>query len=215
MPSNSLLHFEQKLLSDVKRLISHHKSINTGRGNPQLGFITRSATFMLCAAWEQYIELVLGECAVKMTETYDSLDKFPKSVRTYFITYIREIKDESLALKLCGNGWKDVYRKKLEEELGGFNTPKSENINKIYERYLGLSDLSASWSCGSTEIDRFVRARGDIAHKGSGAKYVRFNDLLQYQDIVKKSAIETDNKLVDYFQEILPGSKSIWNRRKV
>lgn len=69
--------------------------------------------------------------------------------------------------------------------------------------------FSDYWSAEASEINDFVRLRGDIAHNGRDIKYVYIEVLKGYKDIICESAIESDNALADYLKS-LTGLKKPW-----
>ena len=57
------------------------------------------------------------------------------------------------------------------------NTPKSGPISQLIKRTTGWYDATNSWSDGSSYVNTFVALRGDFAHQGSNARYIRINTL--------------------------------------
>lgn len=83
---------------------------------------------------------------------------------------------------------------KTETEL--LNTPKKDNLDKLFERYLGLLNYSGIWKNNCSQlINDFVGERGNIAHNGNRATYVRMDTLKKYQDLVVENVIEIDSKM--------------------
>lgn len=58
-------------------------------------------------------------------------------------------------------------------EMRSLNSPKVDNLNKCYKNFLAVEQISNFWSMADQEIDEFVKIRGDIAHNGRGAQYIR------------------------------------------
>ena len=214
MPSHALLKFESNLLREVDRLISTHSQLNhNGRGRRGLGHITRSGVLMLCAAWELYLEEVLLESAKYLESNCDKPAKLPLPVRKELSKSVKESKHELKPLELAGDGWKVVYINHLETTITGVNTPKSNIIDPLFERFLGIKNISNEWSLGSSAIDSFVKARGDIAHRGRDAQYVTIEKLRRYKDDVSKTVVETDNGLASYLRNASHAARMPWNRR--
>lgn len=66
----------------------------------------------------------------------------------------------------------------------------------MFKRFLGVEEYSKLWNQKAIiKINNFIKIRGEIAHNGSKAKYVKFTDLLKYIDLIKDNAIEIDNNI--------------------
>jgi len=167
---------------------------------------------MLCAAWERYIEDVLLDSARYLIGNLDSPKKLPKDVQKTIAKEIKKDDHELRCLDLAGDGWKNFYLEKIEKETDRINTPKSSVVDDLFKRFVGLSNLSANWKVGANKIDDFVKARGEIAHTGSEASYIRIGNLTDYQDIVIQTVVETDHYLADHLQPLTNG-KTPWRRR--
>jgi hypothetical protein len=212
MPSDAFQNFRTNL-EDVTALIESHEELNyEGQGRRGLGHITRSGVVMLCAAWEVYNEEVVVECVNFVQEYADEPSDLPLTVQKNLSRKVKNADHELKPLHLAGNGWKEVYIKYTEHDVGRLNTPKHGRINERYERYLGIEDISDAWSIDADEIDDFVTVRGEIAHNGRRANYVQINSLRQYLDEVKMTASETDNFLAEYVKEQYPSYRQPWNR---
>jgi hypothetical protein len=83
---------------------------------------------------------------------------------------------------------------------------------------VGWHEPSNNWP-DISEIDKFVSDRGEIAHKGSGASYIKFGRLTKYKELICMTAIAHDNAAVDYISEHFKKNfsdkiKLPWKRRK-
>jgi|TARA_B110000093_G_scaffold177982_1_gene215855 hypothetical protein len=214
MPSVSFLKFESNMLTDVERIIASHGQLNhSGKGRRGLGHITRSGVLMLCAAWESYVEEVMLEGVVYFSGKFDSPKELPKSIQKELSSHVKDSKHELKPLELAGEGWKTLYRNHTEEVLMGLNTPKSGNLNPLFKRFLGIEELSESWSLGKDTINNFVSTRGDIAHQGSQAQYITINNLTTYKSQIEATALDVDNMLTEYLCSSTPGTERPWRRR--
>ena len=167
MPSTSLSKFETKMLVEVDHLIQSHTKLNhTGYGRRGLGHITRSAVLMLCASWELYIEELVVE-SVKIIKDRITLPKYlPKSVQKELSNLVKNAKHELKPLELAGDGWESLYLNHANNLVGMLNTPKSAQINVLYNKLIGVPDLSEKWTLGEQFINDFVIAIVEIAHPG-------------------------------------------------
>lgn len=212
MPSKALLKFENKLLVDVEKLIETHEELNhSGGGRRSLGYITRSGVVMLCAAWELYLEELLAESAEKIAEKADSPKSLPLAVQKELAATVKKAKNDLEPLKLAGFGWRSVYLEHIKETIENIHSPKSNKVDDIFHRLLGVAVLSDCWSDGKDKIDGFVETRGEIAHRGSDASYVRIGALKKYREQIERAVEDTDNSVADHIKSIT--TRSPWNRR--
>ena len=215
MPSRSLRVFEGNLLRDVDRLIElHDKLTATASGKKGLGHLTRSAFFLLCAAWEVYVEELLLETTHYFVTLLDSPFELPRETRKFLSSHVKNNKDESTPLKLAGDGWKQLLKDIVKTEISSLNTPKTINIDPLYSKCCGYKDISSEWTCGSQYIDDFVRVRGAIAHTGSNAQYIRIGNAKTAIATIKKTTVEMDNALATHINAITKKGLP-WNRRTI
>jgi len=192
MPSNAYSNFE-KNLKDVERLNNSHAQLNhDGRGKRGLGHLTRSGIFMLCAAWEVYHEELIKECVRIIVDNTALPKELPRPIRLTLINHFSNLKDKSKLLHIAGDGWKLTYINICDDEMRNLNSPKVDNLNKCYRNFLAVEQISNLWSMADQEIDEFVKIRGDIAHNGRGAQYIRINLLERYILSINKTVIEND-----------------------
>ena len=74
-----------------------------------------------------------------------------------------------------GDGWKALFRKRLDNDILALNTPNSQNVRTLSKRYLG-ADLTTHWRwVGTTPtratgcLDALIRLRGEVTHRGREA----------------------------------------------
>ncbi len=157
---------------------------------------------MLCASWELYCESVLIEALDKLLEYKENPDTFPDAVQMQLKTAVHgDNAAKSRALELAGDGWKKVLRDAAVDKVGRFNTPKPENIDKLFRQFLGVKDLSSSWAGGAEEVESFVVLRGDIAHNGVEAEKVNRDSATHLKAVISKVVTETDDALYAFLRE--------------
>ena len=196
MPSKSYIDFLE-LLEDVEELRLAHTHFSKGAsGRKKLGFLTRSATVMLCASWERYNENILLECIDKILETNIEAKTLSKHIKEYISIKVKENKSNIYPIELADNGWKNLWKGYAINETNSLNTPNSENLCKLFKRFLGIEDFTLLWYFNSIEkINDFIKIRGEIAHNGSKSKYVRLSALLNNIDTIVENAIQIDYSL--------------------
>ncbi|WP_161634102.1 HEPN domain-containing protein [Sulfitobacter noctilucae] len=215
VPSNSRQNFKRKLLPDVTKLLQTHEELSPpGRGRRHLGHITRSGVLSLCSAWELYIEDVTIECANFLVDTADVPDALPDRVKGQLVKASKADTHNFGVLKLCGSGWKDVYLETVTAHCNRLNTPKFGQISSLLHDWLGVAeaDLEAAWSNPRESLNSFVTLRGEIAHRGADAEYVRRDCLSGYVDMIDQFTIDTDNFLRYHISSIMTENRSPWNR---
>lgn len=211
MPSNVFGTFKYNLV-DVERLLELHGVLRgTAPGKKGLGHITRSGVVMLCAAWEMYVEQVLIEEVQYLVQQVTSPEQLPKAIQGKLSSYVRGHKHELKPFHLAGDGWRTVLLDHATAKTDALNTPKSGNLNELFNSFLGIPELSLSWSNGADFVDGFVGVRGDIAHKGRDVAYVKVGNLHQYKDGMYRTACETDNATTDHIKAVNPINRKPWN----
>ncbi|MCV6588954.1 MAG: HEPN domain-containing protein [Marinobacterium sp.] len=212
MPSRAYRQFRHNMM-DVKRLIDAHAELSPNhKGKRALGHITRSGVVMLCAAWELYAENVLIESAKYLAESYYKPLDLPKQAQKHLSKRVKEAKNELKPLELGGIGWKQLYVAYCQEEAKAVNTPKTTVLFPLYERFIGLVDVSDSWPVDAEYVDSFVRVRGDIAHNGRSAKYITISELRDYYGSIQSLVFDQDNYLCGYLFNMVDNTVQPWRR---
>lgn len=169
---------------------------------------------MLCAAWELYVEELLVEAARVLRDRASSPDQLPLPVQKEIAKAVKESKHELKALELAADGWKTVYDSHVNQRASALNTPKSTNLDTLFEHLTGMTAVSATWSIGAMEVNNFVTARGEIAHRGRDAGYVTIDSLKSYREQVIRTVLDTDNAMADFIRANALGGNP-WRRRPV
>jgi hypothetical protein len=214
MPSESFENFYKKLLPDVSALIKTHADMNpSGRGRRKLAHITRSGVVMLCAAWELYIEDVALESVRVLTKEALIPDFLPDSIRGKIAQKAKNDKHNFGALKLCGQGWRQVYIDGVQEDVSNLNTPKFGNIKDIFSNWFDLPDISKVWTNDTDCLNEFVSLRGEIAHRGASAGYVTIVKLTEFSSLIQTFVNDTDNGLSEHLEKIGLNKKKPWRKQ--
>jgi hypothetical protein len=198
---------------DVQRLVDSHGELSRdGRGKRALGHITRSGVVLLCAAWEVYLEDVVLECVGYITTYLDDASQLPTEVQSNLVDSVEDDPHDLKPIHLAGEGWKELYQNYTRDEIEWWHTPKSTPINELFSDYLGVEKLSYYWSYKSNKIDQFVSVRGEIAHNGRAAGYVRIDRLTEYLELVRSTVDDTDEFLTEYLRNFNPEDTLPWYR---
>lgn len=212
MPSRAYINFLHIRIDVLKLIESHAHFSQNKKGRKNLGHLTRSAVVMLCAAWERYNEDLLLECIDHICSHLNDAHALNKEIKQMLSMKIKEDLNQIKPIELTGSGWKTLWKFYAKQETDGLNTPKSGKLNILFKRYLGIGSYSDIWKnrCAN-EIDDFVSERGNIAHNGNKANYVRMATLRRYQDLVVENVIEIDSIFASRLNAILPpGTADAW-----
>lgn len=210
MPSQAFKTFRYNVV-DADRLIASHSVLKgIGQGKKGLGHITRSAVVMLCASWEMYVEQLLTESVKFLADSCTEPDQLPQQVQKSLSSFVKSSRHELKPLQLSGLGWRSVLKEHAHEKANTLNTPKSNNLNELFLKHVGLSNFSDTWSIEADEIDSFVTVRGDIAHRGRHARYVKIAQLWIYRNQVWSTAVDSDNSMAMHLKVVTPNGKQPW-----
>ena len=213
MPSDSYINFLHIRIDVLKLIETHTFYTKNKRGRKNLGHLTRSAVVMLCAAWERYNEDLLLESIEKICSIITDINALNDGIKKTISSKVKLDKHDQKPIELAGVGWKNVWKNYAEEETKLLNTPKGKQLRKLYLTYLGIPDYTRLWTVNnSTEIDRFVSDRGNIAHNGNKASYIRMTKLRSYQDLVIKNVINIDSNMADTIQSMTGSSNLPWDK---
>lgn len=213
MPSNSYINFLHIRIDVLKLIETHTFYSNNKRGRKNLGHLTRSAVVMLCAAWERYNEDLLLETIDEICAEITDIKRLNNEIKKTISEKVKADNHITKPIELAGNGWKEVWRNYAEEETKLLNTPKGAKLRKLYLTYLGITDFTRFWTVNnSTEIDHFVTDRGNIAHNGNKASYIRMSKLRTYQDLVMNNVINIDSNMADMIQTTTGSTKLPWEK---
>jgi len=221
MPSKSYLNF-LNLIKDVDELIDAYEVLSSATPpRRNLGCISRGGILMLCASWEFFMEELLLESIELLNAEGISISRLPGSVKKRISLKISDDKNDIKAFDLAESGWRSLWKvyAKLDTEL--LNTPNQEKLDILYNRYLGISSISQSWTTYSAdEINLFIRTRGKIAHKGRSVKGIKITTLRSYFDMIKNTAVDVDSFLSleiknIYCLKAIPWSRTYFGERSL
>lgn len=181
-------------------------------GKKGLGHITRSGIVMLCAAFEVYTEELIEETIEFYIERYDNLNDFPKNTKKTIANFVKTHKNELEPIKLASDGWKDLLRGNAKSATNALNTPNSARIDDLFDKYVGIRKFSDSWSNPKHTLDNFVKSRGEIAHNGSRAMYIRIQKLREEREFICCLVREIDEKICDHIKKITPQNTQPWRK---
>jgi hypothetical protein len=173
-------------LKEVYRLADIHTAVTKpGPGRKHnVEILHKSTVVLLVACWEAFVEdLAENALSAVIAVATDPL-VIPAEVRDRIATKLQGPK----AWDLAGNGWKTACKNHLKEVLvrtiGTLNTPKTAQVNELFEKVLGHRNLSSDWKwkgrsvkAAQEALDALVTLRGSIAHRVTTAKTVKKADV--------------------------------------
>ena len=196
MPSRARKNFYGYPRRDVLALIRMYRDMHPGPGRPS-SILTRSGTFLLCAAWELYCEEAALQVAIdNILWAADTPLKLPKAPRQMLATAVKNDKHELAALKLAGTGWKILFTDLVNKRVDELNTPSCEKVVDLFADLCGV-DLSDILGPVDEYLTRFILKRGEIAHRGANAGHVSIVDLEADYQFISRMVCEVDNALVN------------------
>lgn len=214
MPSAAKNLISGKLVGSVSKMIDTHNELNpAGRGRRHLTHITHGGVLMLCAAWELYIEEVISEGVSFLVRDAESPDFLPDRIKGKIAQVAKSDPHNHGALKLCGEGWKLLYSEAAKGACNKLNTPKFGTISELLHDWLDISsdNLRDSWRYQTADLNGFVTLRGEIAHRGADAPYVRRDALQNYLTMIETLVVDTDNFIARHLKAISHSGRRPWN----
>ena len=168
--------------------------------------LNRTAIVFISACWESYVEDISMESFDFLLCNVEDPNLIPSKVKTIAARELRNAKDERRIWELAGSGWKSVLTNHKDAArdvwLKDFNTPKSKQVRTLFSDLLGIADITSDWSwldmtaeTASTELDRFISIRGNIAHRVKHEETVHKNWAKGFLAHVTKLVDKTDESL--------------------
>jgi len=193
---------------EVSRLFDIHTAVaGGGRGRKRgVEVLNKSGVVLLVACWEAYVEDLARGAFDQLLKSSTSPSTFPEKVLTLASRALTDALDKREVWKLAGDGWRAIITDHREEALkrfiAGFNTPRAERVDELFESLIGLRRLSASWSWHRVSADatrdrlgKLIELRGQIAHRVSTSRSVKKQDITKSIDFVYRLAILSHMKV--------------------
>jgi len=167
-----------------------------------------SAVVFLIAIWQDFLTYLIEDAFNNMVEHSTDPFQIPSKVLTLASKDLRENKNELLVWKLAGSGWKDVLSKYFKNSIESFNTPSYNRIDILFERSIGIKDISKNWKWhGMTsekskiKLDQLLSIRHEISHKGRTKYLIDKKRLEEYIHFIHRLAVCTNNSVAVYFKK--------------
>lgn len=202
--SKDVKHVQQLLdnMTEVLRLLEIHTELTgTGPGRRRdAEILNKSSVVLIVACWEAFVEDTAHSALQFMIRNCKDHTCFPESV----LTRVASNHAGPKAWDLAGNGWKKALQDNLAgvvaKTIGALNTPKTKQVNDLFEKTIGLENISSHWHWkGRTvaksieALDDLVTLRGSIAHRVSTSSAVRKQHAVDALELVSRLAVKTSN----------------------
>lgn len=221
MPSQARKRFDENAV-DIERLLElHSEKGGTLPGRRRgLDVLNKSAIILITSFWEAYCEDVAAEGLEHIVKHGISSDSLPKEIKQIVAKELKSDPNDLAVWALCGDGWKKILKNRLsdlqEQRNKRLNTPKTQNVDDLFVKALGLSSVSSSWRWATKmtatrareKLDRYVTLRGEIAHRGIAAKSVTKAQVEDYFDFIKSLVSKTGGAVNAYVRKIT--GKPLW-----
>lgn len=208
--------------NDIKELWRIHQEISGGGPGRKYGVdvINRASIVFISACWESYIEDLVSEAFEFLLRNATKAEQVPAKVRTQAAREIKDDKDETKIWAIADGGWirvlEDYKAAYFEKKLGNFNTPKTAQVNSLFDEVIGLRNLSSRWywkgmSCAKStnKLDEFIGVRGDIAHRLNHNEVVYKNWGTDFHNHITKIVEKTEVAVIEHL-EVTVGLRPAW-----
>jgi hypothetical protein len=221
MPSNARTAFDENL-KDIERLMELHKQqggISPGR-RYGLEVLNKSAIVLITSYWEAYCEDIAAEAMEHIVKHSKNADALPKALKKEIAKELENDKDELAIWEVADGKWKNYLQSRLvrlqEARNRKLNTPKSDNMDQLFESAVGIPKVSSSWKWARkmtvararTKLDKFVTLRGSIAHRGKSLEGVTRDQVEDYLNFIKQLAAKTGGKVNSHVKSVT--GKPLW-----
>lgn len=191
-------------VADVTRLTEIHNELG-GRAPGRryaLEVLNKSAIVMITAFWEAYCEDLAEEALTHLIDEVSDASELPKELKKQVANDVKKDKNELAVWDLAGKGWQRTTKTRFKtltaERNRSFNTPKSFFVDELFQRALGLKNVSNEWRWkgmsakkAREKLDKFIELRGSIAHRGKSSSSVKKVHVRQYHSHVVRLVKKT------------------------
>jgi hypothetical protein len=192
-------------LEDVERLLDLHKEKGGSAPGRRYGLevLNKAAIVLITSYWESYCEDLAEEALGHIVTHAPNSDSLPLDIRKLVAKELKADQNEIAIWEIADDKWRKVLRSRLtklkETRNRRLNTPKTSNIDELFEEAIGLKRVSSSWRWAKkltvdrarARLDQFVSLRGEIAHRGKASTAVKKSQVVKYLNIVRNATAKT------------------------
>jgi hypothetical protein len=192
VPSAARIKFDENK-RDVDQLWQIHEEIG-GQGPGRkygVDVINRASIVFITACWESFIEDLAVEAFDFLVVNVPNALALPSKVRDLATKALFEQKDSRRVWDLADAGWRKIIANHraatLERWVDTLNTPKTAQVNRLFEELVGFSNVSAQWhwqnmsqAQAEAKLDQYISIRGNIAHRTEHNETIYKNWIADY-----------------------------------
>lgn len=167
--------FSKKLVSIkyIQHIQNDLRDSEAKRIEIKAGYLNQSYVFHLVAFWQVFIEELLDY-------GFRRLEKSSPS-----------------------SPFAAIARSRMNASLGRFNTPKRENINRLFNEALGIEKVTRDWSDEeATTLTDVLDSRHSIAHTGFSKTPLSYESNFARMKIIFGLSEKTERRLISLLQEV-------------
>ncbi len=201
---------------DVKRLWEIHEDVaGKGAGRKRdVEILNRTAIVFITACWEAYVEGVAVEAFHLLVTGAKDSSAIPPKVKAFIGRRLVETNNPQDVWKLADLRWQDEvtsYGEEVKKKwVSNLNTPKSPQVNTLFEEMLGIPNLSSHWRWASmpaaraaNKLDDYIIVRGNIAHRLKHDAEVYKNWGTDYLNHVQRLVSATDGAVASHLAKFI------------
>ena len=152
------------------------------------------------------MEHILTHCA--------SSGDLPLEIRKVISKELKNEKNELSVWEVADDKWRSYLTSRLDrmktERNRRLNNPKSANVDELFEKTLGLKNVSSTWRWSKRltikgtrdKLNKFIELRGEIAHRGKSADTVKKAQVIDYRNFIESLAAKTGGKVNSHVKSI-------------
>lgn len=160
---------------DVRSLFTLHQAAkDSAVVQRHLGPANKGTYLLIAALWETYCEDVVLETMDELLVGTSDPKTLPVAIRRAIAKDLKGDKHELSPWQLAGEGWRQLARDRARRLCTDavFNSPKTGNVDELFKKTLGITELSKCWTTdrvadARTALDDHLTQRGNIAHRAA------------------------------------------------
>jgi hypothetical protein len=192
----------ENLDESVSLLRIHGEVVGRGPGRKYgVEVLNKSALVLIVACWEAYVEDTVTAALTFMIDNCKDHTIFPKNV----LERVGSTKQGLKSWDLAGDGWKVALKDNLMGVLakttGTLNTPRAPQVDELFQKVIGLTNLSSTWKWNNVRsqqvvdrLDSLITTRGSIAHRVKHSAPVYKKTVREAADLIGRLSARTNNE---------------------
>jgi hypothetical protein len=207
-------------LDDVKRLLEFHAHEGGDAAGRRIGLevLNKSAIVLITSYWEAYCEDLAEEALEHIVGNAKTSDALPNEIKQLIAKELTDKTKEPHELAIwaiADDKWRSLLRKRFtqltEDRNRKLNKPSFKNIDDLFNKSIGLSDVSSQWNWpkrrltaqkAREKLDKYVNLRCEIAHRGKANTSVRKRQVEDYFEFIERTAKRTRSTVNKHVESI-------------